>query len=121
MKRTLMFCAIFFVGLLTSCSGKLTMDQIRAKAEKGDVNCQYLLGDSLLLGHECEKNSDEGIKWLLKAADQGHAKAQFVLGGCYLLGDGVKQDHDEAVKWLRKAAEQGNPGAQEMLQNMEHE
>ena len=59
-----------------------------------------------------QKNYQEAIVWLRKAADLGHAKAEFKLGYCYKVGQGVTQDYYEAVKWYKKSAEQGYSAAQ---------
>lgn len=64
------------------------------------------------------QDSNEAVKWYLKAAEQGHADAQFYLGVAYDNGWGVRQDYSEAVKWYRKAAEQGLAQAQDVLRQL---
>lgn len=64
-----------------------------------------------------EKDMDEAVKWIRKAAEQGDAQAQYNLGVCYISGDGVVPNKQEAMKWLRKAAKQGHPQAKEILEN----
>ena len=62
-----------------------------------------------------DKNFDEALKWIQKAAEQGDATAQYQLGLCYDNGKGVKADAEKAVYWWKKAAEQGNARAQVLL------
>lgn len=53
----------------------------------------YRLG----LLYEANKNYEESVKWIIKAADQGNAGAKFNLGGYYALGIGVPQDFEKAL------------------------
>jgi len=59
-----------------------------------------------------QKNYQEAVVWLRKAADLGYADAQYNLGVCYKNGKGVTQDYSEAAKWFRNAADQGYAIAQ---------
>ncbi|MDP9100050.1 MAG: sel1 repeat family protein [Verrucomicrobiota bacterium] len=87
-------------------------DEVRAKAEAGDAEAQYLLGRRYARGQGATKDLAEAAKWYRKAADQNYAKAQDALGYYYEEGKGVEKDSVEAVKWYRKAADQNNPGGQ---------
>ena len=62
-----------------------------------------------------DKNFDEALKWIQKAAEQGEATAQGILGLCYDEGKGVKADAEKAVYWWKKAAEQGDAKARRLL------
>ena len=59
-----------------------------------------------------QKNNQEAVAWLRKAAEHGDPKAQNILGASYDKGQGVTKNYLEAVKWYRKAAEQGLAEAQ---------
>jgi TPR repeat protein len=86
---------------------------LRAKAEQGDAECQYLLGVAFQRGFGGEaKDQVKAMKWFRKAADQNLAKAQNELGVCYYDGDGVANNKVEAAKWFRKAAEQNDADGQ---------
>ena len=61
-------------------------EQYRAAAERGNAKNQFAWGMSLIIGRGCERNLDEGIKWMTKAAEQGHAPAIYNLGFFYLTG-----------------------------------
>ncbi len=87
--------------------------ELRSKAEKGDADAQFSLGDSYSYGRGVPKDNAEAVKWYHKAAEQEHAEAQLRLGISYYSGRGsVPKNEAEAVKWFRKAAEQGNGTAQ---------
>lgn len=78
------------------------------RAQKGDRECQYLLGIAFLNGEGVTQDISEAFRWILRAAEGGYHKAQF---------DVAQLDHNagnnlEAVKWYRLAAEQGNADAQ---------
>jgi TPR repeat protein len=93
---------------------------IKAKAEKGDPNFQYILGHQYYVGWDDpwsegawgKNDKVEAAKWFRKAADQGLAIAQLSLGMMYYNGEGMSQDYAEAVKWYRRAAQQGNSSAE---------
>tara|TARA_B100000029_G_scaffold291622_1_gene285213 strand:- start:534 stop:1616 length:1083 start_codon:yes stop_codon:yes gene_type:complete len=107
-------------------------NQTKSKAQQGDADAQFTLGENYANGHGTKKDSKESMKWYRKAADQGHNKAvdiiitaekeiaelrakakagdadaQFTLGERGLFSDGG--DIMEPIKWFRKAAEQGHP------------
>jgi serine/threonine protein kinase len=81
----------------------------RARADKGEADAQYLLGDAYLHGKGGVAQDDVvGAEWTRKAAENGHAEAQARLGAlCYNQGRGVVRDPVEAVRWLQKSADQG--------------
>jgi len=81
--------------------------EIRAKAENGDAQAQFNLGDRYRTGEGVAKDAPEAVKWYRKAAEQGYARGQCALGTCYANGVGLPKDDAEAVTWYRKAAEQG--------------
>ncbi|MBI4640388.1 MAG: SEL1-like repeat protein [Candidatus Tectomicrobia bacterium] len=89
--------------------------EIKAKAEKGDIEAQFTLSNVYDQGNGVPKDSSESLKWLRKAAEQNHPKAQLFLGLRYHYGKNVSKDDIESTKWIRKAAEQGNAEAQFLL------
>ena len=92
------------------------IEEMVRKAEQGDAEAQYKLGNCYCDGKEgLPQDYAEAVKWFRKAAEQGYAEAQFELGRCYAHGNSVKKNYAEAVKWFRKAAEQGNSKAQSNL------
>jgi len=105
------------VSSKSSAAGATTIDALLAKAEQGDAEAQFNLGNiytdvdrSVSMGVTI--NLVKAAKWFRMSASQGHARAQNALGEAYAYGYGVPQNPAEAVKWWRKAAEQGTPKAQ---------
>ena len=101
------------------------VDALRALANQGDRDAQYVFGcmhdvgclDEAVLSNglelEIEAMGDtEAARWYGLAAEQGHALAQSRLGDFYQFGLGVPRDYAEAARWYRSAAEQGGAEAQ---------
>ena len=68
------------------------------KAEAGDVEEQYNLGNMYANGEGVSEDDAEAFKWYRKAAEQGDDFAQFDLGSMYALGKGVPKDDAAAAK-----------------------
>ena len=83
-------------------------EELLEKAEFGDAESQYQVGQSYSIGDGVEKDDEEAVDWYRKAAQNGHAEAMYELAECYYLGMGVEEDEEEAVKWYRKAARKGH-------------
>jgi hypothetical protein len=88
------------------------LEKIRAAAQNGDPEAQFLLGVRYAKGQGVPKDTVEAAEWYRKAAEQNLAAAQYALGYCYAYGQGVEKDAAEAVKWFRKAAVQNHAAAQ---------
>ena len=94
----------------------LSFDQLKVKANEGDVLAQYYLALEYLKDNNAFKDSVEAVKWLKKAAEKGHPGAQNVLGLAYERGwGGLKKDDKEALKLYQKAANQNHAGGQYSL------
>lgn len=83
-------------------------DEIIKRANQGMPYYQFTLGKCYLYGRGTEKNYDEAVKWLKKAADQNNPGALNSLGICSFHGYGVKQDYDVAVSYFQKSADYGD-------------
>ena len=113
MKRFL--CVLGLAAVLGGCS----KPELLERAERGDVEAQFALGELRWDGTEdLAKDRAEAFQWYRKAAEQGYAEAQNNLGLAYFYGEGVTKDYAEAVKWLRKAVEQGYADAIEALKKL---
>jgi TPR repeat protein len=88
----------------------LPLEEVRAAAEKGDVEAQCALGQWIAV-----EDAAAAAGWYRKAAEQGNAAAQTLLGKCFYDGEGVEKDFAEAVNWYRKAADKGDAAAQKCL------
>ena len=94
------------------------LQDVRAKAEAGDMEEQAHLGKRLQDGNGVTKNFQEAVQWYSKAAEQGHAEAQFQLGRMYQEGQGTEKNLEEAAKWYLRAANQGSHRAQGAMGRM---
>ncbi len=91
------------------------IDELRAKAEKGDAAAQYEVARRYASGMGVERDDELARQWFLKAAERDYGKAYVSLGSIYSHGFGVKQDWAESIRWFRKAALQGDRVAQHNL------
>ncbi len=91
------------------------IEDVRAKAEKGNSSDQYVLGVMYAEGLYVPKDMAKGVKWFRNSAEQGDAIAQHMLGILHDSGKGVPKDNREAVKWFLKSAEQGYASSQNYL------
>src|SRR5690348_569569 len=76
--------------------------EARVRAEAGDVVAEYSLGSVLYSG---TSSTDEGVRWIRRAADRGHVPAEFAVGQFYEFGFGVARDDRQALVWYRRAAD----------------
>jgi TPR repeat protein len=93
-------------------AGQTLSAPVRAKADAGDPEAQYLLGLKHASGEGEAQDYLEAARWYRLAADQDHALAQYNLGVMYSRGQGFPKDDTTASQWFEKAALQGDPGAQ---------
>ena len=94
-------------GQEKAVDAKPDVNEVRAKAEKGDAQAQFDFGWMYDEGKSVEQDSSEAAKWYLQAASRGQKRAQFKLGFMYSTGRGVERNDVEAVKWLNLSAAQG--------------
>lgn len=87
-------------------------DDIATKAEHGDAEAQYRLGQACLRGQGVKKDAAKAFALLQKAAAQGHAEATGGLGYFHANGLTVKKDLAAAAEWFRQGAEKGGPRSQ---------
>jgi TPR repeat protein len=85
--------------------------RLRAAAESGDAQGQFLTGMLYYLGKGTDKDLRQAVLWLTRAAEQGHADAQYELAQRYTWGEGTARDLEAAARWNRKAAAQRHPAA----------
>ena len=88
------------------------ISEIRMKAEGGDAQSQFQLGEEFYSGGRVLSDKVEAAKWFRAAAEQNHPLAQTQLGFQYMRGEGVAKDNVEGAKWFRKAADQHKVTAQ---------
>ena len=83
-----------------------------AKANAGNAEAQYQLGNAYNYGGEVRRDYAQALIWYRKGAEQGNADSEFELGGLYHFGHGVPPDDAQAFTWIMKAAEQGHLDAE---------
>ncbi len=104
-------CLVATGSIFQACQTAEDLDELRSKAEQGNVVAQFNLGVAYANGQGVPQNDMEAVRWYRKAVEFHHAGAQNNLGLMYKNGDGVPQSDTEAVRWWRLAADQGNPEA----------
>ncbi len=98
---------------LAAAQGKVSVEDLKLRAEAGDKGATRQLADLYYLGREgVERNFSEAARWYEKLARQGDARAQTSLGLMYARGYGVKKNPETARRWWSFAAAQNDPGAQ---------
>lgn len=87
-------------------------------ANKGNAVAQWILYDSYWgdgLEDLVERDSEQGLKWLRKAAGQDYLDALEELAFIYEIGQGVGKNPNLAAKWFRRAANKGSAYSQRKL------
>src|SRR5438445_688560 len=90
-----------------SKGNKTALNQLRVRAEQGNVDAQFDLGFMYQNGDGVPKDSAQAVQWYRRAAEQGYAKAQYNLGLLYRNGDGVPKELVTAYMWFSLVAGQG--------------
>jgi TPR repeat protein len=110
------------------------LSEIRRRAEQGDADAQFRLGDRFLQGcawsgrDAVPQDYAEAARWFQLAAEHSYTFhqyewpnewncwpnifAQYLLGEMHERGEGFPQDYLEAARWYRKAADGGHHKAQ---------
>jgi localization factor PodJL len=88
---------------------------LRNAAARGQPAAQYEVGTRLIDGKSVPQNTEDGLRWLDRAAKAGIAPANFRLGGIYEKGLGVRKDLIAARRYYIAAAEKGHAKAMHNL------
>lgn len=104
--------ADFEQDLSASSNDPQALRELHARAESGDTEAQFNMGNLFFKGREVVRDYAEAAKWYRLAALKDYAQAQLKTGMMYDAGVGVEQDYIEAVRWYRLAAAQGLARAQ---------
>ena len=95
---------------------RLTLEQLKARAEKGDVDAMYEMGlvyfspfVRVFATHKHQVGEDyrEALEWYSKAAVHRHSKALFALGYMHEYGKGIPVNVIQALNFYRKANQHG--------------
>jgi len=83
--------------------------ELEEKANQGDAESQFRLGDYYQWDAPDAPISTEALKWYELSAENGFIGAQFTLGEFYFQGEGgYEKSYDKAFKWFKKAADSGD-------------
>ncbi|MBL4846334.1 MAG: SEL1-like repeat protein [Planctomycetes bacterium] len=85
------------------------------RAQRGDAEACFELGEALMVGVELEQDLDASAAWLRRAAEGGHSEAHSVLAGLFMRRRGASYDRTmdqaEALVWLERGASLGSARA----------
>jgi flagellar biosynthesis GTPase FlhF len=81
-------------------------------ANKGNVEAEFKVGEMYEKGFGVEKNVEEGLKWITKAAEHGHETAGFKLLYYDIRKNGVNDGNKAKFDELNNKAAAGNGQAQ---------
>lgn len=108
---------IAFVGIRALLTNKLAPEvvaELHTRAERGDAEAQYKLGEnSIDLGYPA--TYPKGYFWYSKAAEQGHPMAQYELGLLHFYGYGTDKNPVLAYKWITLARTTTNEREREWI------
>ena len=116
-------CIALVVATLTACvqtqdehsPAAQALAALRASAEAGDAEAQFILGGMYVTGVGVPQDAAEAVAWYRRAAEQGNARAQSNLGAMYDQGLAVPQDAAEAHMWLTIAASRSTGAERELI------
>ena len=91
------------------------IEDIISKAEAGDVQSCFELGQRFALGQGVDADESAAFGWYVRAAKGGHPGAQFVVGHCHAYGLTVPADPAEGCMWMFRACMEGNAEAHRWL------
>lgn len=89
--------------------------ELRKRAEAGDVEAQFLLGEMLEQGTGAQASYQQALTWYRRAAERGHVEATVRVGDFYMNGLGVPRSRREAYDWYMQAAMKGHPQAMALV------
>ncbi|MBQ3811098.1 MAG: sel1 repeat family protein, partial [Kiritimatiellae bacterium] len=112
MKRTLPLLALAALlagGCALFAPRAESFGSLLARAEAGDAEAQFKVGNCYLHGNGVERNDALAAEWYLKSAEQGYARGEYKLGVSFLRGDGVETNLVAAFEWMKKSADHDYP------------
>lgn len=98
---------LFFLILSVNCFaqyGAMSSDELRQKAEAGDLEAQFHMGSRYDSGDRVPRDGNEAVKWYRRAAEAGHIEAQNSMGSVLQ----AEKRYEDARAWYEKAAAQGS-------------
>jgi uncharacterized protein len=114
-RLILAYCLLFAFNTGAFAVETAGLQDVKHLAEQGDAVAQAKLGAMYHLGREVEKNEEQAMHWMLKAAEQNYLDAEVFVAAMYDRGMGVPQNVDLATHWYEKAAAKGQETAKGLL------
>lgn len=90
----------------------LAVDELLARAEQGDAECQYWAGLRFFQGEGVPEDPRRGVELCVRAAKQYHVRAITFVAYCHMRGVVLDQDQRIAALLYRFAADNGYAPAQ---------
>lgn len=98
-------------GVVPTSEAAEVLECYRNAAAQDDFLAAFNVGVALAQGVGSQKNEEEALKWIRKAADKV-VNAQYWYGRMLLEGRGAERNPQEGREWMEKAAESGMTEAQ---------
>ena len=94
------------------------IDEMKAKADEGEIDAMVQLGMSYLYGYGVEKDYVQAFIYLQDAAIRNDGEAQLHLGKMYENGWGIKKDPWTAYSLYRRSYKAKTEGSRKALGNI---
>ena len=78
------------------------METALRKANEGNADAMYSVGECYWYGLDVVPDEKEAFSWFLKSAELGFALSYEMVAWCYQEGCGVTKDAAKAKKWYAK-------------------
>lgn len=118
MKLRIFLLTILGLVSTTVFSQEISINELIAHAESGNVEAQLHLATRYISGEYEDIDLNKGFFWLKKAADNGNAEAVYQLGLCHVIGQATAVDVETGLDYISDAAEAGYVPAQGCLGHM---
>lgn len=100
-----------YLCLKTNCDKERTKQSVsylEERAQKGDIACQFALGNYFTNNSKEYYDFDRGVAFLSKAAKSGDRDAQYVLGLLFIDDESEHFDPKKATTYFAQAYKQGD-------------
>ncbi|MBQ4446992.1 MAG: hypothetical protein II897_01695 [Clostridia bacterium] len=94
------------------------LSQMKALADKGNIEALNLLGEWMMMGFECSPDPDFYVSCFKEAANKGNTQGMLNLAVCYMEERGVPADFYAAERWIRAAIEGGDREGIELFKEL---
>lgn len=107
----------YYYGKGVNPDETMAIDYLTKAAKQEFLKAQRLLGEI----YYKKEDTEEAVKWLLKAADQGDDRSGYNLAHIYFTTWGyIKADDNKVISWLEPAAKKGMVDSQIYLGMLYH-